>query len=164
MKKPFMQVSLSTISISFIGADVSPSRIRECGHHFCGPCLRSWCSKQLEDRLKEIPFIFFYTTANYNPYKAPASKKILQQTLHALRIDGKKPENFFYYSCPLCKIKVHKTPVDSVIARTMLCGVVDALVGRPELLPTDRVDESRVDGAAFFDGLFLTKYNPDEYV
>jgi hypothetical protein len=120
----------------------------------------------LETRLREIPFLFWFKTDKFDPFKAPTSNESLESMLNALRLDGSNPKDVFCHSCPSCRIKVRNTPIDSVIARTMLSGVRGVLGSRPDLFPDsyEIMDESAVDGVRFFDGLFLTTIDRLDYV
>jgi hypothetical protein len=62
--------------------------------------------------LREIPFLFWFQTDQFDPFKAPTSKELLESMLDALRLDGSNPKDIFCYSCLSCRIKVRKTPID----------------------------------------------------
>lgn len=132
-------------------------RLRTCGHHFCGPCLRAFFSTALEAKLRSIRLLFSASTHDYDAYTAPTSEEHLQNTVLGLQIFGRDPHTIFCYMCPICKASVQSPPLDPITLKDVLCDIRNALDKRTDLLPGpgDLVDESLVRGKGYFVGLFL---------
>lgn len=132
------------------------NRLRECGHSFCGECIRKIFSPVLERRLQQHSLLTFSRLDNYNPYKAPTSAEHMAFTVEGLQNLNYRPRDYFVYGCPTCKRVIRMTPVDGIQLKQVLSDLMEVLGDRPDLLPSpnDMVDESTT-GAEYITGLFL---------
>lgn len=144
-----MSVFVPPISRKAVSCSVFLYRIRECGHYFCGPCLRLHFSVALEKQLESIPLLFFFKSDLYDTYKVPKCKEHLDRILDGLRSSEVPPHTIFQYHCPQCHIFVRKVPVHLEIAHKILSGTTESLVGT----------ELAEHGVELFDGLFLTSHD-----
>lgn len=137
----------------------SPPSLRECGHAFCGTCLRMKFAIELKPRLLDIPLLAQYGRPEFNCHDIPASRAHLQTIVDGINsntsIDAVVPEQVFTYTCPSCRGTVTKPPIVPFKLSFLLASVHKAIKGRLSCSPEYDVGEQPKMGLDYFDGLFL---------
>lgn len=129
--------------------------IQECGHSFCGICLRTTFEDELKSRLLAIPLLAYYGHPQFDCQTIPTSREHLETTAQGISQSTGIPEAIFTYTCPLCRGVITRPPIVQFKFSQLVSSLHEAITSR--LVDSSEYDMKNQEeiGSNYFEGLFL---------